>query len=140
MAEQGTPDGTRPFDLEARLLDYATRVVRVAESLPRTRTGNHVAGQLLRAGTSPLSNHGEAQAAESPADFVHKLHICLKELRETHRWLQLVRSVPLVKPPSKLDGILVETEELVKIFASSIKTAKTRLDNKDRTSTIDREL
>ena len=74
---------TKEYDLEDRLLDYAAQIIRLAESLPQTRAGNHVAGQLLRSGTSPLPNHGEAQAAESRKDFIHKLSICLKELKES---------------------------------------------------------
>jgi len=82
------------FDLEERLLEYASEVIRFVEKLPRTRAGNHVAAQLLRCGTSALPNHGEAQAAESAADFIHKMSICLKELRETNRWLRLCQRVP----------------------------------------------
>jgi four helix bundle protein len=73
------------FDLEERLLEYAASIIRLVEKLAPTRAGNHVAGQLLRSGTSPLPNHGEAQAAESADDFVHKLKICLKELKESFR-------------------------------------------------------
>lgn len=76
------------YDLEERLLEYAARIIRLVERLPNTRAGNHVAGQLLRAGTSPLPNHAEAQ--ESRRDFVHKMRICLKELWESLRWLRLV--------------------------------------------------
>jgi four helix bundle protein len=79
---------------------------------------------LLRSGTSPYPNHGEAQAAESTKDFVHKLRISLKELRETQRWLRLVQSVPLIENPQLLNAILKETEELIKIFVTSIKTAE----------------
>src|SRR5579872_559638 len=71
------------FDLEDRLLRYAAGVVRLVEKIPNSRSGNHVAGQFLRSGTSALPNHGEAQAAESPGDFLHKMRICLKELRES---------------------------------------------------------
>ena len=112
------------YDLEERLLEFSVRIIKIVEQLPNTRTCNHVAGQLLRSGTSPYPNHGEAQAAESPKDFVHKLSISLKELRETHRWLKLIQRVPLVKKPALLDGILEETEELIKIFVASIKTAE----------------
>ena len=112
------------YDLEERLLDYAANIVRLVERLPNTRAGNHVAGQLLRSGTSPLPNHGEAQAAESRNDFVHKLSICLKELRESRRWLRLISRVPLIKPPNQVDPMLVETEALIKIFAASIRTAE----------------
>jgi four helix bundle protein len=88
------------------------------------RTGNHVAGQLLRSGTSPYPNHGEAQAAESPKDFIHKLRISLKELREAQRWIRLIEKVPLLKNPKLLNELLLETEELIKIFVTSIKTAE----------------
>ena len=114
----------KTFDLEERLLDYACNVIRLVDKLPRTQAGNHLANQLLRSGTSSLPNHGEAQAAESRNDFIHKLSICLKELKETRRWLRLVERVPLVKPASEVTPVLNETEELVKIFAKSIQTAK----------------
>jgi four helix bundle protein len=112
------------YDLEERLLDYAAMIVRLVEELPGTRAGNHVANQLLRSGTSPLPNHGEAQAAESRDDFIHKFKVCLKELKESHRWLRLCHRVPLLKPASRLDGPLRETHELISIFAASIRTAQ----------------
>ena len=112
------------YDLEERLLEYSVRIIRVVEQLPNTRVGNHIAGQLLRSGTSPYPNHGEAQAAESPKDFVHKLRISLKELRETKRWLKLIQRIPLIEPAEKLDSILEETDELIRIFVTSIKTSK----------------
>ena len=111
------------YDLEERLLEYSVRIIKVVEQLPNTRVGNHVAGQLLRSGTSPYPNHGEAQAAESPKDFVHKLRVSLKELRETKRWLKLIQQIPLIEPTGKLDGVLEETEELIRIFVASIKTS-----------------
>ncbi|MFO7740167.1 MAG: four helix bundle protein [Desulfatiglandaceae bacterium] len=112
------------YDLEERLLEYSVRIIEIVEQLPNTRAGNHVAGQLLRSGTSPYPNHGEAQAAESPRDFIHKLHISLKELRETQRWLRLIQRVPLIKKNELISDILQETEELIKIFVTSIKTAE----------------
>ena len=117
-------DKGKTYDLEERLLEYTVRIIKIVEQLPRTRIGNHVAGQLLKSGTSPFPNHGEAQAAESPKDFIHKLRISLKELRETQRWLRLISRVPLIKKPELLIDILQETEELIKIFAKSIKTAE----------------
>jgi len=116
--------GAEKYDLEERLLEYAASIVRLTRRLPRDRPGLHIAGQLLRSGTSPLSNHGEAQAAESRQDFIHKLRICLKELRESKRWLLLIRKVPLLKPASAADPVLNETEELIKIFVASIRTAE----------------
>jgi len=100
------------------------RIIKIVEQLPNTGAGNHIAGQLLKSGTSPYPNHAEAQAAESPKDFIHKRSISLKELRETQRWLKLIQSVPLIKKPELLNDILQETEELIKIFVTSIKTAE----------------
>ena len=111
------------YDLEERLLEYAARIIRLVEKLPNTRVGNHVASQMLRSGTSPLPNHGEAQSAESPNDFVHKLKICLKELRETQRCLRLIQRVPLLKP-ELAKPLGQETEELIRIFARSVQTAQ----------------
>jgi four helix bundle protein len=118
----GAMQSTR-YDLEERLLEYAVRVIRLVDALPATRAGRHVADQLLRCGTSPLANHGELQGAESRKDFIHKLGLCLKEIRETRRWLRLIHRVPLVAP-AKIEQLLDETEALIKIFAASIRTAE----------------
>jgi four helix bundle protein len=118
-----TVSSGKRFDLEERLLEYAVRIIRLVDALPGTRAGRHVADQLLRCGTSPLANHGELQAAESRRDFIHKLGICLKEIREARRWLRLVHRAPLLAP-SKIDPLLGETEALIKIFAASIRTAE----------------
>jgi hypothetical protein len=82
ILQDGNGSG-RNFNLEERLLEFASAVIDLSESLPNTRSGNHVAGQVLRSGTSAYPNHGEAESAESREDFIHKLKICLKELRET---------------------------------------------------------
>ncbi len=112
------------FDLEERLLEYAAAIVRLVERLPDTRAGNHVAGQLLRSGTSPLPNHGEAGGSESRNDFIHKISVCHKELRESRRWLRLIQRIPLIADAASVDSLLNETNELVCIFASSIRTAR----------------
>ena len=122
-------DGAK-YDLEERLLEYAVRVIRLTDSLYKTRSGNHVGGQLVRSATSPLSNHGEAQAAESLDDFIHKLKIALKELQESWRWLRLIRRVPLIAKPVRADPLIQETEELVRIFAKSVRTAAAKRDNR----------
>src|SRR3712207_4514387 len=114
----------RVWDLEERLLEFAARIVRLVESLPKTRASAHLGGQLMRSGTSPLLNHGEAESAESPDDFVHKLRICLKELRETSRCLKLIERVPLVTTPSLLVPPLRENDELIRIFVASVRTAQ----------------
>ena len=114
----------KAFDLEERLLGYAGGIVELTNALPNSRAGAHVANQLLRSGTSPLSNHGEAEAAESMLDFIHKLRVCLKELRESRRWLRLIGKIPLIKEGDSIKDLLVETEELIRIFVASIKTAQ----------------
>ena len=125
-------DKSRRFDLEDRLLEFASAVIDLSESLPATRAGNHVAGQVLRSGTSPYPNHGEAEAAESREDFIHKLKICLKELRETRRWARLIKRKGWVKNETTLLFILKESEELVRIFHSSIQTAKRNAETEAR--------
>ena len=112
------------YDLEERLIDFAVRIIRMAESLPKTRVGNHIAGQLIRCGTSPAPNYGEAQSAESRADFVHKMKVCLKELRETRVWLLMIVRAKLIKPVSKLDSLIQENNALISIFVASTRTAK----------------
>lgn len=121
--QNATVSSERRFDLEERLLEYAVRIIRLVDALPGTREGRHVADQLLRCGISPLANHGELQGAESRKDFIHKLGICLKEIREARHWLRLVHRVPLLEP-SKIDPLLSETEALIKIFSASIRTAE----------------
>ena len=112
------------FNLDERLLEFAARIIRVSESMKRSRAGNHIADQLLRSGTSPFGHHGEAEGAESRDDFIHKLKVCYKELRESRRWLRLVQKAELIARPTLLESLLNEADELVRIFASSIRTAQ----------------
>ena len=123
-ANYGATPEVRRYDLEDRLLDFAVSIVGLTESFPTTRAGNHIAGQLLRCGTSPLSNHGEVEAAESRKDFLHKLRICLKELRETRRWLRLASRLKNFGLLAGLPASLSEIDELIRIFAASIRTAE----------------
>jgi four helix bundle protein len=111
------------YDLEERLIGFMVRVMGVVESLPNTRVGNHVAGQLVGSGTSPAANYGEARAAESRKDFIHKMKICLKELREARVWLLGIQRKPLIEPAAKLDPLVAECNELIAIFVASIATA-----------------
>ncbi|MBU0728658.1 MAG: four helix bundle protein [Proteobacteria bacterium] len=115
---------SRDFDLEERLIDFAVRIIRTAESLPKNRVGNHIAGQLIRSGTSPAANYGEAQSAESRSDFIHKMKIALKELRETRIWLLMIVRANLIKPVSKIEDLLNENNQLISIFVVSITTAR----------------
>src|SRR5438874_6069137 len=112
---------TPRFDLEERLPAFSVRIIEIVDALPNTRGANYVGAQLLRCGISPYGNHGEVQASESRRDFVHKLRVCLKELKETR--LRLIQRSAWL-PQSKTAPILGETEQLIKIFFSSIRTAQ----------------
>ena len=112
----------KKFDLEERLIDFAAVIIDISEALPNTIAGNHLGGQLLRSGTSPALHYGEAQAAESPADFIHKMKVCLKELRETYNCLRLIRKKNWIK--EGLEVQVKESNELVAIFVTSVKTAQ----------------
>jgi four helix bundle protein len=113
----------KPYDLGERFLDFADRVVSVVEALPDTRAGRRIADQLLRSGTSPLGNYEEACAAESRRDFVHKLRICLKEVRESRAWLRLTSRRDLLTA-TRLEDLIDESEQLARIIGQSIATAK----------------
>lgn len=113
-------------DLSERLLEFGANTIKLTTKLQRTAAGRHIANQLMRAVTSAGANYQEACAAESRADFVHKMQIVLKELRESHYWLKLLDRVG-VAPDLQLPSLLIEADELVKIFAKSIITVKTRV-------------
>ena len=115
------------FDLEDRLVDFSCRAVEVVESLPSTRAGNYIASQLIRCGLAPSLLYGEAQSAESRMDFIHKMKIVLKELKETRVCLKIITKLILITPVERLKNIKSENEQLVSIIAKSIDTAKTNL-------------
>jgi four helix bundle protein len=117
----------RVYDLEERLLNFSAAVIDVTEKLPATRAGNHIAGQFLRSGTSPYGNHGEAQSPESLEDFIHKMKVCLKELRETQRWARLIERKRWLPEEAQLVFTLQEGDELIRIFKASIQTSERNL-------------
>jgi four helix bundle protein len=120
----GQPAGLQAGrDLSERPLGFAVRVGKAENTLPRTRLGRHIAGQLIRSGTSAAPNYEEGCAAESRADFVHKLSICLKELRESRFWIRLIIESDLL-PKTKMADLQDECSQLCKILAQSLLTAK----------------
>lgn len=119
----------RIYDLEERLIAFAIRMMTVAENLPQTKSGIHLSGQLIRSGTSPALNYGEAQAAESKKDFVHKMKIILKELRETRICLLIIKNKP-VGDVAEIEKDINECNELIAIFAKSIKTVESKIGKK----------
>jgi four helix bundle protein len=111
-------------ELEERLINFAVRIVWLTARLPKTAAGRHIAGQILRSGTSPAPNYGEARGAESRADFIHKLRIVLKELNETSIWLRIIKGSGTLRA-DLLRDIMQESKELCRIFTASLKTACT---------------
>ncbi len=109
--------------LSERLLDYGVAIFKLTMKLDASLSGKHVAGQLFRAGTSAGTNYEEACGAESRADFIHKLQIVLKELRESSFWLRLIKKSELLND-GNLDGLIEETKQLINIIAKSLITAK----------------
>jgi four helix bundle protein len=122
------------FDLEERLIEFASDIIDVSEGLPKTFAGNHLAGQLIRSGTSPALNYGEAQSAESRSDFIHKMKVCLKELRETYNCLRLINKKQWFDKV-RLGNFLIENNELISIFVKSISTAQSKVANKSSART-----
>lgn len=120
MAERPRRTGD---DLAVRLIEFAARIGKVVDALPETRLGRHIAGQLVRCGTAGAPNYAEARGAESKKDFVHKLGICLKELRESHCWLELIVRADLL-PETRLNPLLDECDQLIAILVKSVTTAK----------------
>src|SRR5216110_2696140 len=106
-----------------RLINFAARVGKVVDALPDSRMGRHIGSQLVRSGTSPARNYEEGCAAESRADFVHKLSISLKELRASRTWIRLMIKTEII-PEHRLGELLDECNQLSKIIAQSIVTAK----------------
>lgn len=111
--------------LEERLIDFAVRIIKLAASLPKTAAARHVAGQILRSGTSPAPNYGEARGAESHADFIHKLRIVVKELNETAIWLRIIDRSGILRS-DLLVALVAENCELCKIFTASLTTGRQR--------------
>ena len=115
------------FDLEDRFIDFVIKISNVVDEIDNSKLGVHIAGQLIRSGSSPALNYGEAQSAESRKDFVHKLKIVLKELKESRICLRIAERKPLIKNTKKLVPIMKETEELIAIIYKSIETAKSNM-------------
>src|SRR6059036_716740 len=127
--ETANPSQSKADELEERLIDFAVRIIKLTSRLPKTPAGKHIAGQILRSGTSPAPNYGEARGAESSADFVHKLCIVLKELNETLIWLRVIQRSRILKL-ELLTEIILENNELGRIFTTSLKTARKRANGK----------
>ena len=112
------------FDLEERLIEFTVLIIEIADEMPNTKAGNHLAGQLIRSGSSVSLNYGEAQSGESRKDFIHKMKVILKELRETLICLKIIHKTKLYKNESKIERAMSENNELISIFVKSVETAQ----------------
>lgn len=115
------------FELEERLINFSVLIIAIANELPNTKAGNHLSGQLIRSGTSASLNYGEAQSGESRKDFIHKIKIVLKELRETFVYLKIIHRTKLNISNEKMKTVMKENDELISIFVKSVETAQKNL-------------
>ena len=115
------------FDLEERLVDFSVLIIEIVSEMPNSKAGNHLSGQIVRSGTSVSLNYGEAQSGESRKDFIHKMKIVLKELRETFVCLKIIHRTKLYKTESIIEKAKNENNELISIFVKSIETAQKNL-------------
>ena len=111
-------------DLETRLINFAVLIVQIVETMQQTKAANHLSGQLLRSGTSPALNYGEAQSGESRRDFIHKIKIVLKELRESNICMKIIYNTKLYEKEEPIQLALNESNELIAIFVQSVATAQ----------------
>ncbi|WP_234573047.1 four helix bundle protein [Rhodohalobacter sp. 614A] len=113
-------------DLEDRLIEFAVSIIEIINEIPKSKAGQHLSGQLVRSGTSPALNYGEAKRAESRRDFIHKIQIVLKELGETLVILKILHRTNMYTSEKKFLRILKECDELIAIFVKSVHTAKSK--------------
>ena len=119
-------ENKRQFNLDQRLIDFASTIIDMVDALPKNISANHLASQVVRSGTAPALHYGEAQGAESRKDFIHKMKIGLKELRETYSCLRIIALKVWIEK-SMMSNIINENNELIAIFVKSIETAKNNL-------------
>ncbi len=120
------------YNLEDRFVEYSCRMIDLVEALPNSRAGNYITRQLIKSCISPTFNYGEVQGAESRNDFIHKLGVVLKELKECRTALKIIRRKEMIKPVNKTDELFKETEELIAIIAKSIEAAEKNKNSKPK--------
>ncbi|MEZ5008049.1 MAG: four helix bundle protein [Chitinophagales bacterium] len=117
------------FDLEERLIDFSVQIIGLVTNVKNSKAGNHLSGQLIRSGTSVALNYGEARSGESKRDFIHKMQIVLKELRESHICLRIIYKSNLCSNKNQIINIIEENNQLIAIFVKSVETAKSKMVN-----------
>lgn len=113
----------KKYDLDDRLIDFAVSIINVIEKLPNSKSAAHLGGQLLRSGTAPSLNYGEAKSGESKNDLIHKMKVCLKELRESYNCLRILHRAKIYRTEQEVLDLITECNELISIFVKSIITA-----------------
>ncbi len=116
-------------ELEERLVTFSVLIIDLVNEMPNTKAGNHLSGQIVRSGTSVSLNYGEAQSGESRRDYVHKIKVVLKELRETYICLKIISRTKLYKTEEIIQAALKENNELISIFVKSVETAQKNMEN-----------
>jgi four helix bundle protein len=114
----------KKYDLEERLIDFSVLIIEIVNSVPNNKAGSTLAGQLIRSGTSVSLNYGEAKGGESKKDFIHKIQVVLKELRESYICLKIIRKAKLFDNEAVVTRALKENNELISIFVKSVETAR----------------
>jgi len=112
------------YDLEERLISFSTMIIEIVKTMPSDKAGGYLSSQLVRSGTSASLNYGEAQAGESRRDFIHKIKIVLKELRETCICLKIIKRTQLFEVGTEIEKAIIENNELISIFVKSVETAQ----------------
>jgi len=118
------------FNLEERLIDFSVLIIEIVNEMPNSKAGSHLSRQLVRSGTSVSLNYGEAQSGESRKDFIHKMKIVLKELRETFVCLKIIHRTKLYLTVSKMEKAMKENNELISIFVKSVETAQSNMNKR----------
>ncbi|MEZ4787409.1 MAG: four helix bundle protein [Flavobacterium haoranii] len=117
----------KKFDLHERLIDFAVQIISITDNVKTSKAGNHLSGQIVRSGTAPSLNYSEAQSAESRNDFIHKMSVVLKELRETHSNLKIISRAKLyLGQEIDIVSTIRENDELISIFVKSIETSRNK--------------
>lgn len=116
----------KKYDIEERLIQFAVAIIGACNKLDGSYASQHLSKQLIRSTTSAALNYGEAQSAESAKDFLHKMKLCLKELRESLVNLKIQKGAELIKDIQKIDILIQENNELISIFVASIRTSQNK--------------
>ena len=119
----------KSFDLDERMIDFSIKVIHLTENLPQSNTGIYFSDQIMRSVSSAVLNYSEAQSAESRKDFIHKVKVSLKELRETFSGLRIIKRLNNKQSPEEISYLIKENNELISILVKSVKTARKNMNN-----------